>query len=93
MRPRPYEVVEGLESVIGAVKGSSFPSGHTTSSIAAGFVMLQNMKNHIGILLFSLAILISFSRLYLGVHYTTDVLMGVAVGICSAYFAKSIAKL
>ena len=92
MRPRPYEVVEGLESVIGVVKGSSFPSGHTTSSIAAGFVMFQNMKNYVGILSFSLAILISFSRLYLGVHYPTDVLMGVVVGIFSAYFAKHMTK-
>lgn len=92
MRTRPYEVVEGLESVIGAAHDSSFPSGHTTSSIAAGFVMLTGKNKYIGVMAFALAILISFSRMYLGVHYPTDVLAGVAVGLFAAFSAKHIVK-
>lgn len=88
MRPRPYEVVEGLHSLIGKVYGSSFPSGHTTSSMAAGFVMLTGQNKYLGIVAFVLAILIAFSRMYLGVHYPTDVLAGVVIGGIAAFSAK-----
>ncbi len=61
----------------------SFPSGHTASSFAsAGIIII--MGNHLGVLAIILAFLIAFSRIYLNVHYPTDVIIGIILGlICS----------
>lgn len=92
MRPRPYEVMAGLHALIGPLGDSSFPSGHATSSIAAGFVMLKGTPRYVGITAFVLAVLIALSRLYLGVHYPTDVLVGALIGLFAAFCAKYIVK-
>lgn len=61
----------------------SFPSGHTFSSFAAAGILSMNFEGY-KILFIGLAILIAFSRLYLYVHYPTDVLCGIVLGImCS----------
>lgn len=92
MRVRPYDAIAGLQALIGPLGDSSFPSGHTTSSIAAGFVMLKGTPRYIGIPAFVLAVLIALSRLYLGVHYPTDVLAGALIGLFAAFSAKYIVK-
>lgn len=92
MRVRPYEAIAGLEALIGPLRDSSFPSGHATSSIAAAFVVLKGSPRYIGIPAFVLAALICFSRLYLGVHYPTDVLAGVLIGLFAAFSAKYVVK-
>lgn len=92
MRVRPYDAIEGLVSLIGPLGDSSFPSGHTTSSIAAGFVMLKGTPRYLGIPAFVLAVLIALSRMYLGVHYPTDVLAGALVGLFAAFCAKYVVK-
>ena len=57
----------------------SFPSGHTSSAFAAGVAILcYNRKSGIPMTLF--AFLIGFTRIYVGVHYTTDVIAGAVVG-------------
>ena len=83
-RTRPYEVVEGLKNLIGKQSDFSFPSGHTGSSIAAGIVMFKELPKRFGIPALILGILISFSRLYAGVHYPTDVIVGAIMGAVSA---------
>ena len=83
-RTRPYEVVEGLTRLIGKQSDFSFPSGHTGSSIAASLVMLKQLPKKFGIPALILGILISFSRLYIGVHYPTDVIVGAIMGAISA---------
>lgn len=81
-RQRPYEVVEGLESLIGKVGEFSFPSGHTsTSFVAATIIACLLPQKRYGIAAFVLASLIAFSRIYIGVHYPTDILFGAASGI------------
>ncbi|WP_298836234.1 phosphatase PAP2 family protein [Clostridium sp.] len=61
----------------------SFPSGHATSSFAAAGVLAKYFKKY-ALVFLSLASLIAFSRLYLYVHYPTDVLAGIVLGlICS----------
>ena len=65
----------------------SFPSGHTIASFeAAGVLMLNNKK--LGIPALVLAILIAFSRMYLFVHYPTDVLVSVVLGTLFAILAN-----
>lgn len=58
----------------------SFPSFHATSSFAAAFV-LAGIKSKWQWLFYFLAVLISFSRIYIGVHYPLDVLVGAVLGV------------
>lgn len=87
-RIRPYEVVEGLNRLIEAQKDYSFPSGHTGSSFASAVVCFLELPKKYGIPILILAILIACSRLYLGVHYPTDVIAGVIIGIGLALAAR-----
>ncbi len=59
----------------------SFPSGHTTSSFAAAFVICYFFKAKAGVPAFIVAALVGFSRIYVHDHYPTDVLVGIVIGI------------
>lgn len=80
-RIRPYEVVEGLQCLVGRAVDFSFPSGHSGSSFAAATVIAYLFPKRYGIPAVILAFLIAFSRLYVGIHYPTDVLVGILDGI------------
>ncbi len=80
-RIRPYEMVQGLIPLIGRPGDYSFPSGHTASSFAAAWVLYRRLPKRFGIPALVLAGLIGVSRLYVGVHYPTDVLAGFISGI------------
>lgn len=93
-RPRPYNIDPsvwtnaGYEYVwpglIDKSSSWSFPSGHASSSIGAAFALLLGCKNKklaIGIPAFVLSFLIGFSRIYVHVHYPTDVIVGAVVGL------------
>lgn len=83
-RVRPYNAIEGLLPLIRKPTEFSFPSGHAGSSFASAGVLYRKLPKKFGVPLLVLAILISFSRLYVGVHYPSDVLAGAATGIiCS----------
>ena len=86
-RPRPYTVLEELTILIDRPGEFSFPSGHTSSSFAFAFAIYLLLPKKYGIWAMVLAVLIAFSRLYVGVHYPTDVLGGIAVGMCCALLA------
>lgn len=89
-RPRPF-MVEAFDLLIKEPMGYSFPSGHTGSSFAAAFTIYYYNKNK-GILALILAALIGFSRMYLSVHYPTDVLAGLILGYLSSLVAIKIIK-
>ena len=91
-RPRPFAELEALTLLIRRPSEFSFPSGHATSSLAAGWVMFRTLPRRWGIPALTLAILISLSRLYVGVHYPTDVLGGAIVGILAAALAMRLLK-
>lgn len=80
-RPQFRNPIDSL--LVKIPRTSSFPSGHTTSSFAALGVLWGMDSNLIYVFLIA-AILISFSRLYLYLHYPSDVMGGIALGLlCS----------
>jgi undecaprenyl-diphosphatase len=83
-RIRPYELIPGLQCIVPLAKDFSFPSGHATNSLACGWVLFRKTPKKYGVPALILAILISLSRLYVGIHYPTDVLGGAVIGIGSA---------
>lgn len=87
-RVRPYNAIEVLIPIIKKPSEFSFPSGHTGSSFASACVLYRKLPKKYGVPILILAILISFSRLYVGVHYPTDVLAGAATGIICSYLGE-----
>ncbi len=85
-RDRPFAFNEAVTLLIDRPTDFSFPSGHTLSSFAAATVLLCNNKR-LGIPALALACLIAFSRMYLYVHYPTDILCGILLGVALAFFA------
>jgi undecaprenyl-diphosphatase len=83
-RTRPYDALEQLQILIRKETDSSFPSGHTSASFAAATVYAKMGGFLLGIPGYLLASLIAISRLYVGVHYPSDVIAGMGVGIFSA---------
>ena len=78
-RIRPYEIAQ-FPIIVAELSDYSFPSGHTTFSFLIATVLLAFYKKW-GIFAFITAFLIGFSRLYLYVHYPTDVAAGALLGI------------
>lgn len=85
-RVRPFELVAGIELLVKAPRDFSFPSGHTSAAFAAAMVMVLNRSN-LKYYLAGLAVLMGFSRLYLYVHYTTDIIGGIITGLAAGYLA------
>ena len=85
------QYIEGGKLLIHEHSDFSFPSGHTIASFEAAVVMLKNSKK-MGIPAMILAVLISFSRLYLYVHYPTDVIASVILGTIFALIGDAVAK-
>lgn len=94
IRPYDYQLEHFGNTVsllIQAPHDYSFPSGHTIASFEAAIaLLLYNRK--LGIPATVLAVLIAFSRLYLYVHYPTDVIVSVAMGIGFAFLASFLVK-
>lgn len=89
-RTRPYEVVDGLHRIIEAQSDYSFPSGHTGSAFAAAVVVFLMGPRKIGVPVLVFAFVIAFSRLYVGVHFPTDVLGGAVIGAVIAYLVCAV---
>lgn len=92
-RPRPFAEIEALIPLIAKPTDFSFPSGHTTASFAVALVMFRMLPKKIGIPAVVLAALVAFSRLYLGVHYPTDVLVGFLVALMGSTVAVWIVRM
>lgn len=92
-RPRPWLDVAGLIPLIGEGDPNSFPSGHTTAAFAFAGALLHTLPVGWGkALALGAAILMGLSRLYVGVHYPTDVLAGVLVGLLAGWLAALLWK-
>lgn len=95
-RIRPYEVVEGLKCLIPEPADASFPSGHASHAFVAVAVIWIMMSKKYGIIALTISALISWSRLYLGAHYPSDVIAGILIGIIAGVagviFVKAVEK-
>lgn len=79
-RERPCWINKSVQVLISIPQDYSFPSGHTLSSFVAATIIMHSDRR-MGIAAYVLAIMIAFSRLYLYVHFPTDVLTGALIGI------------
>ncbi len=96
-RPRPWtewEEIIGFYASVGARQptDSSFPSGHAAACMAAAVVMLFRYKWK-GLIAFAVAVLVAISRIYLCLHYPSDVLGGVLIGAACGVAGHFIVKL
>ena len=94
-RPRPCWGDSAVELLIRMPSDFSFPSGHTLAGfIAATVIFRRNRK--MGIAAYFVAFLIAFSRLYLYVHFPSDVLggalLGIAIGLLASILSDRIAE-
>lgn len=80
-RVRPYVAIPVLQRLVAAESSFSFPSGHSATSMAVGYVLLRKLPFKLGMPIFLLAMLMGFSRVYVGVHYPSDVVVGAVIGM------------
>ena len=91
-RPRPYVFFADIAMYLtNGESDFSFPSGHTIASFEAAVAMVIGNKK-LGVPAMILAVLIAFSRLYLCVHYPTDVLASIVLGTGLAFLATFLVK-
>ena len=85
-RERPFEAIEGIALMTNKPFTSSFPSGHAASSFLAA-VVLSHFYMRRSIYFFLLAFMISISRIYLFLHYPSDMAAGMLFGLAIGYFS------
>jgi undecaprenyl-diphosphatase len=91
-RPRPFDTLADADPLLGGTLGSSFPSGHAATSFAGAVVLAYLFRRGLVVLLL-LALAIAYSRVYLGVHYPSDVLVGAALGAAVALATLALLRL
>ena len=87
-RIRPYDSYDALNLLCDKQDDFSYPSGHTAAVCCVAFVLFFCFPKKVGIPAVIVAVLVGFSRLYIGVHYPTDVLVGGLVGFLMAYLSS-----
>ena len=86
-RPRPFLVYPDIKALV-QTHGYSFPSGHAVYAFTCASLVCAFIKRHYVFYLF--AFLVAFSRVYLGVHFPSDVLAGALIGIMIGWVTYSV---
>lgn len=80
-RTRPWLVIEGLLPLVAEKDPNSFPSGHSSAALACASAWWHFLPRPWRVAALAGALLMALSRLYVGVHFPTDVLCGILVGV------------
>ncbi|MBI5049871.1 MAG: glycosyltransferase family 39 protein [Nitrospirae bacterium] len=83
-RPRPCQSLEEVNLLVGCTESFSFPSNHSANAFALAAALSYFFKGT-GMLFYPIAGIIAFSRIYVGVHYPSDVILGALLGILVFY--------
>lgn len=86
-RERPFSLL-GVEPLINSASGASFPSGHASFYFALAVSAYIAIGKKWGAWLLGVAAIISISRVFVGVHWVSDVLIGAAIGCVSPYLVQ-----
>ncbi|WIV11592.1 phosphatase PAP2 family protein [Proteiniborus sp. MB09-C3] len=87
-RERPYNILENIRTFDIVLKDYSFPSGHTTASFSMATILTYYFPQ-LMIIFITLAFLVGISRIYLAVHYPSDVIVGIILGVSSSMITHS----
>jgi len=82
-RPRPYEVMADAVLRQQPAHGTSFPSSHTAVTLAVAIALVPFLARPLAAVGIGYAVLVGWSRVYLGVHYPLDVLAGAGIGMAA----------
>jgi undecaprenyl-diphosphatase len=97
VRPRPFLSLDEVRLLVSAPHSYAFPSGHTTSAFAAALGVVLAARRLLGRVplwgwaMFPLAAAIAYSRIYVGVHWPTDVAAGGVLGLASGWAGARLA--
>ncbi|MFH1050937.1 MAG: phosphatase PAP2 family protein [bacterium] len=91
-RPRPCVTLDNINLLVSCGAGKSFPSSHAANSFAAATILSFFYRQY-KFAYFTIALVISFSRVYVGVHYPADVIAGGLIGFLIALMIANIIKL
>ncbi|AOZ92111.1 phosphatase PAP2 family protein [Paenibacillus crassostreae] len=88
-RLRPYIAIKETNTFRNPLSDHSFPSGHTTAAFSTAFPFMLAFPEWMPVFL-SLSTIVGFSRIYLGLHYPSDVLAGAFIGSSVAYITVAL---
>lgn len=92
VRPRPWLVLEGLVPLVVEGDPNSFPSGHSSAALSCAAAWWGHLPKPWRGIAAGAAVLMALSRLYVGVHFPSDVACGMLVGLFCGWMGQRIAR-